>query len=197
MKRGNPQKPTKLKSYVCIYVCFNMKAIHLELCSDLSTESFMACFSRFVARHGLPSDVFTDTGTNFIGASNELSNCYRLLESQILKERVSHLSNNKQVSWYFSPASAPHFVGIWEASVGMMKTTLRKILWTQVLTFEEFTTVLTEVESVLNSTPLLPIDSSPTNGVLALTPGHFLIGQPLQALPLKVDRDTLLPLLKR
>ena len=34
-KRGKPRKPNRLKSYVCLFVCFATKCIHLELCSDL------------------------------------------------------------------------------------------------------------------------------------------------------------------
>ena len=63
-----------------------------------------------------------------------------------------------------------------------MKTYLRCVIGSVKLTFEEFTTVLAQVESCLNSRLLisLPIDD---DGKGALTPGHFLIGRPLEALP--------------
>lgn len=34
------------KGYVCIFVCFSTKAVHLEAASDLSTQAFLATFSR-------------------------------------------------------------------------------------------------------------------------------------------------------
>ena len=52
-----------------------------------------------------------------------------------------------------------------------------------VLTFEH---ILSEAEATLNSRPLLTMDSTLPDGVTALTPGHFLVGCPLLATPLKV-----------
>ncbi|XP_071036455.1 uncharacterized protein [Parasteatoda tepidariorum] len=46
-----------------------LKAVHLELVSDLSTEAFLASFRRFTARRWLPSDVYSDNATNFKGAT--------------------------------------------------------------------------------------------------------------------------------
>ncbi|XP_075150627.1 uncharacterized protein LOC142224725 [Haematobia irritans] len=53
------------KGYVCIFVCFATKAVHLEATTDLSSQSFLAAFSRFIARRGCPSCVYSDNGKNF------------------------------------------------------------------------------------------------------------------------------------
>ena len=49
-------------------------------------------------------------------------------------------------------------------------------------TFEECYTILTQIEACLNSRPLVakPCDE---DGIEMLTPGHFLIGRPIEALP--------------
>lgn len=59
------------KVYVTVFVCFTVKAIHLELVSDLSAE-FIVVLNRFVARCGLPTDIYSDCGTNFVGVANQL-----------------------------------------------------------------------------------------------------------------------------
>lgn len=72
VKYGSVRKPTVLKSYVCVFVSLSVKAVHLELVSDLTTEAFIAALRRFMARRGHPSMIWSDNGTNFRGANREL-----------------------------------------------------------------------------------------------------------------------------
>ena len=73
IKRGNPRKPKLVKVYVYIFVFFSIKAVHIELVSDLI---FLATPTCFVARCGIPKTILSDNGTNFVGAKNELSDLY-------------------------------------------------------------------------------------------------------------------------
>ncbi|XP_041448462.1 uncharacterized protein LOC121404014 [Drosophila obscura] len=61
------------KGYVCVFVCFSTKAIHLEPTSDLTTEKFLAAFARFVARRGCPQSIHSDNGKTFVGAATVLA----------------------------------------------------------------------------------------------------------------------------
>ena len=86
------------------------------------------------------------------------------------------------IEWRFIPQHAPHFGGLWEAAVESMKKHLRKVTGEVKLTFEELSTVVAQIEACLNSRPLVSL-ASDDEGLEVLTPGHFLIGQALEALP--------------
>ncbi|XP_059223930.1 uncharacterized protein LOC131997268 [Stomoxys calcitrans] len=170
-----------LKGYAAIFVCLSTQAIHLEACSDLTTEAFLSTFNRFVGRRGFPSKVFSDNGTNFVGASRSLAQDYKTFLKTVHKF-ISDKYSLHDFSWHFIPPHAPHMGGLWEAAVKSMKSHLRKVASNSKFTFEEFSTLLVRIESVLNSRPLSPMSENPTD-LIPLTPGHFLRGTSLMAIP--------------
>jgi len=182
IKYGHVCKPTVVKAYICVFVSFSVKAVHLELVIDLTSEAFIACLKRFIARRGLPSLIWSDNGTNFVGATRELKELYQFLQTQATQESINHYLSDQKIIWKFIPQHAPHFGGIWEAAVKSMKVHLRHILGKVKLKYEELSTLLAQIEACLNSRPLAPL-ANDDDGIEALTPGPFLIGRPLQALP--------------
>ncbi len=79
IKRGHTRKPTVVMVYVAVFVSLLIKAIHLELVSDLTSEAFLACLRRFIARRGRPVLIWSDHGTNFVGAKRLLKDLYKFL----------------------------------------------------------------------------------------------------------------------
>ncbi|XP_011859378.1 PREDICTED: uncharacterized protein LOC105556877 [Vollenhovia emeryi] len=154
----------------------SIKAIHLEVVSELTSDGFLA------ARRGLPEHIYSDNGTNFVGANNQLKELYVLLNSEEHKNTVNRFASEHRITWHFIPPAAPHFGGLWEASVKNFKHHFKRVLGEPLFTFEELNTFVVEVEGVLNSRPITTISSDP-NDLLVLTPAHYLIGKPLTTLP--------------
>ncbi|XP_075159324.1 uncharacterized protein LOC142232403 [Haematobia irritans] len=181
LKSSSLRKSPLIKGYVCVFVCFSTKAIHLEVCSDLSSAAFEAAFARFVGRRGLPCRIFSDNGRNFVGASRTLLREF----AHFLKTASSNISQKYAIQgfeWKFIPPHAPHMGGLWEAAVKSFKTHFKKLAGAHRFTFEQFATLLARIEGVLNSRPISAMTEDPSD-LTALTPGHFLRGSPLLAFP--------------
>lgn len=167
------------KGYVALFVCLSTKAVHVEFVSDLTTDTFLAAFRRFVARRGRCSELLSDNGTNFVGAKRKLMS---ICHSKQHHEDVARVLAVDGTIWRTIPPRSPHFGGLWEAGVKSVKHHLRRVVGSQLLTYEEFSTVLAQIEAVLNSRPLCPLSDDPDD-LDALTPGHFLIGGAPTAVP--------------
>ncbi|XP_058816019.1 uncharacterized protein LOC131679327 [Topomyia yanbarensis] len=173
---------TSVKAYVAICVCLCTEAVHLELVTDLSTDRFLQALRRFVARRGRCTDIYSDNGTNFVGARNKLQDFLRLLKDSHHNDVVSKQLAKEGIQWHFNPPSAPHFGGIWEAAVRSAKNHLLKVVGETPVSPEDMNTLLVQVEGCLNSRPLTPMSDDP-NDLQPLTPAHFLVGESLQAVP--------------
>lgn len=71
LKQGRSKAPTK--AYVSVFICMCTKAIHFELVGTLTAEAFLGALHRFVGRRGHVSYMFSDNGTNFIGAERQMT----------------------------------------------------------------------------------------------------------------------------
>lgn len=175
--RGN----VSYKGYISLFVCLSTKAVHIEAVSDLSSNGFIAAYRRFVSRRGKPAHIYSDNGTNFVGAVKILrkahESCLLRVKREIIDNAIQH-----NTEWHFIPASSPHFGGLWEAGVKSLKHHLKRTIGNSKLTFEELSTLLSQIEACLNSRPLAPLTTDP-NDLTALTPGHFLIGDALLSAP--------------
>ncbi|CAK9795156.1 hypothetical protein ANTPLA_LOCUS1384 [Anthophora plagiata] len=172
----------KIKSYVAVFVCFTTRAVHLELVTDLTTETCLEAIKRFCARRGKPTNVYSDNATNFIGVKNEILKVRAFFMSNENNTKLSNYFQNEGINWHFIPPRSPHFGGLWEAAVRSFKHHLYRTVGEAMFTYEQFNTCIVEIESILNSRPLTPLSSDP-NDLIALTPAHFLIGDSLPSFP--------------
>lgn len=168
------------KGYLAIFVCFSTSAVHIEVVTDYTTEAFIAAYKRFTARRGICATLHSDCGSNLAGADRELRRLFDAASKE-LKELAGILANHG-TNWRFIPPAAPHFGGKWEAAVKSTKFHLRRVIGDSVLTYEELTTLTSQIEAVLNSRPLCPL-SEDIDDYAALTPGHFLLGEAPTVIP--------------
>ncbi|XP_049875002.1 uncharacterized protein LOC126373073 isoform X1 [Pectinophora gossypiella] len=183
IKNSRVRRALVTKGYICVFVCFITKAIHLEVASDLSTDTFLACFKRFISRRAMPTEVFCDNGGAFKGAANHLADLYKLNSSTSHQTQVQNYSSQIGIKFNFTPSYSPVFAGLAEAAVKSMKYHLKRTLQKSILTYEQLHTVICQIESILNSRPLMPVCSSDSSDFSYLTPGHFIVGCPLTSYP--------------
>lgn len=181
--RGRAYLDQNLKGYAVIYVCLVTRAVHLEAVMAYSAEAFLTSFKRFVARRGAPEYMYSDQGTNLVRADKDLQEAVDSWASTEVQDYV----NWNGVQWKFIVPSAPHQGGIWEAAVKQMKHHMKRIIGADKYTYEAVSTLLAEIEACMNSRPICAMSDDP-NDVSALTPAHFLIGEPLK-LPLPARHD--------
>ncbi|XP_071827004.1 uncharacterized protein [Apostichopus japonicus] len=165
-KRGR----STVKRFGCIFTCLSSRAVHLEVCESLDADSFLNAFRRFVARRGQPVKIFSDNGSNFQAGEKELRNAFKAMN----KDDVEAFLHSKGCEWQFNPPTASHFGGAWERLIRSVRRILRGVLRQQTITDEVLTTVLAEVESILNSRPLTDFSSDPKDEE-PLTPNHLLL----------------------
>ena len=186
---------TYYKAWVAIYICLCTKAIHIELITDLSSEGFLASFKRMTSRRGRVIKLYSDQGSNFVGASKELNRDFQIAQRSWQEELQSTLSQ-LGTSWFFIPPASPHFGGLWEAGVRAIKAHLYRISNDIRFTYEELNTLLVQIEGVLNSRPLCSMSDN-ADDYNALTPSHFLIGEPIISHPERSFEMSKISCLKR
>ena len=160
------------KRYLCLFTCLNSRAVHLEVAFGLDTDSFLNAFYRMVNRRGLPKEVISDNGTNFVGANKELQELVSLLD----KDKINDAICNQGIKWHFNPPLAPHFGGVHETMIKAAKRAIYAILGNADITDEELLTAFTGAEALINSRPLTYQSANPKDDI-PLTPNHFLHGQ--------------------
>ena len=164
------QGRSRVKRYGCIFTCLVSRAVHLEVSASLDTNSFLNAYRRFVARRGQPEKMFSDNGTNFHAGAKELRQAVKSMNSC----QIEAFMHNKGCEWHFNPPSASHFGGAWERLIRSVRRNLQGVLGQQTVCEEVLVTVLTEVESILNSRPLTDLSQDPRDEE-TLTPNHLLL----------------------
>ena len=165
-----------IKAFVCLFTCASTRAVHLELTRELSTSLFLQTFRRFVSRRGMPATLISDNAKTFQAASKQIRTIVRSEEVQ------SYITNNR-IEWKFIIEKAPWWGGFWERLIQSVKKILRKIVGRSSLNYDELTTILTEIECIINSRPITYVYDDQESISYPLTPSHLINGRRITNMP--------------
>lgn len=162
---------SSVKRYGVLFTCLSIRAVHLEVAHSLTTDSTIMAIQRFIARRGYPRKIYSDNGTNLVGANNELKRAIQEFDQNKLRDQLS----SNFIDWHFIPPATPHMGGAWERMVKNVKVALNKTIKGANLKDEILLTLFAEAENMVNSRPITYVSSDP-NDFEALTPNCFLLG---------------------
>jgi len=169
---------SQVKRYGCVFTCLAIRAVHIEIAHDLTTDSFIQAFSRFVSRQGPPIEVFSDNGTNFRGAETEIKTALEKWNP----DRIDNCLKTRGIKCNFNPPHASHAGGVWERMIRSIRRILRALLGSQFVDDETLLTLMGEVEKILNDRPLTP-PTSDSKDPEPLTLSKLLLLRPNVCVP--------------
>lgn len=176
------RRAPSVKVYVAIFVCMSSKAVHIDMVYNLTSNAFVSMLKRLVGRRGRVIGISCDNARTFVGANNMLEHNRSQFDAMHKSQGLHSYCAESGITFHFNPARSPHFGDLWEASVKTFKYHLYRVMKDTVLNTDDSNTLIVQTEGVMNSRPLCPLTSD-TADVVALTPGHLLVGEPLYSLP--------------
>ncbi|GFW70392.1 integrase catalytic domain-containing protein [Trichonephila clavipes] len=121
-----------------------MRALHLELVNNLTTETFLLALRRFISRRGLCSKILTDNAKTIKKSELELKNLWKIISDPTVKAfYASH-----KIYWQFIMERAPWWGGFYERLIRTVKLALRKTVGRATLFRDELETLLIEIETL-------------------------------------------------
>ena len=166
------QRTITVKRYGVMFTCMANRAVDIEVTFSLDTDSFILALPRLVAQRGNIRSIYSDNGSNFIGAEQELKKAYMEMDD---KKNQSFLieQGGDWIRWHKNPPSASHMGRVWERQIRSARAILGPLLKTygECLDDESLFTVMAELETILNPRPLtVEILNDPTS-LQPLSPG--------------------------
>ena len=181
--KGTVNVRAKKKCWIIVYCCRATKAVELLATSGYDTQSFLLRHEEFVARRGAPASIVSDRGTQLVSASRilaEKTDADHVNPSKWDWARITR--ENNASTWHFIPVGSPHFNGLPEATIKVLKKSLSLAIGPGVeLTFPELVTLLAKISYTVNSRPLgltrVSQTSNQEDNMIPLTPNMLLLGR--------------------
>ena len=175
----NPSTKDFEKRWIALFTCFATRAVHLEVVSDCSADATMRAVERFCNRRGVPHIIRTDNQTGFLKAAKGFQEIFDKAPKEA--DQFHCFFANTGIRWTTVPERCASMNGLVERLVGLVKRALRKVLWKTSVSPDIFETLVTKVEAVINSRPLLQPGTELEDS--CLTPAHFIAPTSQLSLP--------------
>ena len=135
------------KGHILVLTCAATRAIHLEFITSTSVDSVTMGLRRFFSIFGLPNTIQSDNAKSFVRCQKELMSVFK-------SPKMEKYLSDHRIIWKRYLERSPWWGGYIERQVQTVKRSLRKVMGSAVLTFEEYTTYLYEVAALVNSRPI-------------------------------------------
>jgi hypothetical protein len=160
------------KAYGVLFTCLMVRAVYIDLAADYSTEGFLMVLRRFFAVRGYPDTLWSDRGSQLVGADAELRRAREAWDETKLKNFCAE----KYMKWTFFTPTAAHQNGCAESMIKTTKKEIKRAIGEQTLTALELQTVLFEVTNLVNSRPIGRVPNDLDDGPY-LSPNDLLLGR--------------------
>jgi len=173
-------KNSQIKVWVVIFCCMVSRAVHCEMIHKMDTTSFIHAMRRFAALRGACKSIYSDNGSNIVGAKRELS--------EVNFVEVERNLQWPDCKWHLNPPCASHFGGHYERKIGSIRRVLENTITLagpKGLSSVEMQTLLAEASNIVNHTPLYEVSNSPDDPA-PLSP-HMLLTLRENSTPCDLD----------
>ncbi|VDL74520.1 unnamed protein product [Nippostrongylus brasiliensis] len=139
------------KAYGVIITCTTTRLIHLECVTDMSTVQLLDALRRFFARRGVPETITSDNAPYFILGDQILRDA---ASASVANTTVAATMATNGIAWKMITPYAPWQGAFYERLIKIIKHSVIKTIEKKVLSLGGLTTLLIEIEGILNTRPL-------------------------------------------
>jgi hypothetical protein len=161
----------ELKRYGLLFSCMNSRGVHIELLDDMTSDAFINALRCFISIRGPVRRLFSDRGSNFIGAERQLRE-----ELEKMKDPLKRFLQGKQCEFVFNTPSSSHMGGVWERQIRTIRSILNGLMNQHPgrLDTASLRTLFCEVMAIINCRPLTVENENDPMSPLPLSPNNLL-----------------------
>jgi hypothetical protein len=139
------------QGYIAVFTRATILAVHLEICTDMTTDKFSLAFQRFVVRRGLTHTAYTDNALTLHATNKHLP----LIWTSLFAAKTHQFPTQNNITWKFMDPRAAWWGVWWERMVGTMKHCMRKALGRCQVPDKGLNSTIIAIEAAINSRPIV------------------------------------------